>query len=111
MAQGPEEIFEPLFPTFLGVSAYPDQEKRKALVWQLDKKLQLDGARPLLAHYEGATCYQPQVKGFKMMVNSVYNGWRFEDVGDKDLFLPAIARVRQLETHKLALGIDEAVRR
>ena len=57
-----------------------DQEKRKALVWQLDKKLQLDGARPLLAHYEGATCYQPQVKGFKMMVNSVYNGWRFEDV-------------------------------
>ncbi len=30
MAQGPEEIFEPLFPTFLGVSTYPDQEKRKA---------------------------------------------------------------------------------
>ena len=27
-----------------------------------------------------ATCWQPKVKGLGMMVNSVFNGWRFEDV-------------------------------
>ena len=26
------------------------------------------------------TCWQPQVKGLTMMVNSIYNGWRMEDV-------------------------------
>ena len=28
----------------------------------------------------GATCMQPAVKGVTIMVNSIYNGWRFEDV-------------------------------
>ena len=27
-----------------------------------------------------ATCWQPHVKGLTMMVNSIYNGWRMEDV-------------------------------
>jgi peptide/nickel transport system substrate-binding protein len=27
-----------------------------------------------------ATCWQPQVKGLTMMVNGIYNGWRFEDI-------------------------------
>ena len=27
-----------------------------------------------------ATCWQPQVKGFVLQHNSIYNGWRFEDV-------------------------------
>jgi peptide/nickel transport system substrate-binding protein len=26
------------------------------------------------------TCWQPYVKGLTMMVNSIYNGYRFEDV-------------------------------
>src|SRR5712675_795014 len=61
-------------------SMEPDQEKRKQLVWEIDKKLQEDGARPIIAHYRQATCWQPRVKGLTMMVSSIFNGWRFEDV-------------------------------
>jgi peptide/nickel transport system substrate-binding protein len=61
-------------------SVMSDQEKRRKLVWQIDKKLQEDGARPIIYHNIGATCMQPQVKGVTIMVNSIYNGWRFEDV-------------------------------
>ena len=57
-----------------------DQEKRKKLVWEIDKKLQEDGARPIIFPRAPATCMQPQVKGLTMMVNSIYNGWRMEDV-------------------------------
>src|SRR6266404_161798 len=61
-------------------SMMTDQNKRKTLVWEIDRKLQEDGARPIISHNLGATCWQPQVKGLTMMVNSMYNGWRFEDV-------------------------------
>jgi ABC-type transport system substrate-binding protein len=57
-----------------------DQEKRKQLVWEIERKLAEDGARPIIYHTRAATCRQPYVKGFDSMVNSVYNGWRFEDV-------------------------------
>jgi peptide/nickel transport system substrate-binding protein len=57
-----------------------DQEKRKKLVWEIDRKLQEDAARPIIFHNRGATCWQPRVKGLTMMVNSIYNGWRMEDV-------------------------------
>jgi peptide/nickel transport system substrate-binding protein len=61
-------------------SVMSDQEQRKKLVWAIDKKLQEDAARPIILHDIGATCWQPEVKGLTMMVNSIYNGWRFEDV-------------------------------
>jgi peptide/nickel transport system substrate-binding protein len=61
-------------------SMEPDQEKRKQLVWEIDKKLQEDEARPIIYHLRFATCRQPRVKGLRMMVNSVFNGWRFEDL-------------------------------
>jgi hypothetical protein len=51
-----------------------------AAVWEIDKKLQEDGVRPLIYHLRLATCVQPQVKGLTVMVNSQYNGWRMEDV-------------------------------
>jgi len=57
-----------------------DQEKRKQLVWEIDKKLQEDVARPIIAHYRAATCWQPRVKGLTTMVSSIFNGWRFEDI-------------------------------
>jgi peptide/nickel transport system substrate-binding protein len=57
-----------------------DQEKRKRLVWEIDKKLQQDVARPILYYNPAATCWHPHVKGLTTMVNSIYNGWRFEDV-------------------------------
>jgi len=56
-----------------------DQEKRRALVWEIDRKLQEDVARPIIYHNRAGTCWQPQVKGINLMVNSIYNGWRFED--------------------------------
>jgi peptide/nickel transport system substrate-binding protein len=57
-----------------------DQAKRRELVWEIDKRLQEDGARPILYHDRAAQCWQAKVKGFTMMTNSVYNGWRMEDV-------------------------------
>ncbi len=56
-----------------------DLAKRKQLVWQIDKTLQEDLARPIIMHLIGATCWSPQVKGIDPMVNSIYNGWRLED--------------------------------
>ena len=61
-------------------SMMTDQEARKKLVWQIDKKLQEDVARPIMLHTKAATCRQPHVKGFTAMANSLYNGWRLEDV-------------------------------
>jgi len=57
-----------------------DQQKRKALVWEIDKKLQEDVARPIIYHNRGGTCWQPHLKGLVLMVNSVFNGNRFEDL-------------------------------
>ena len=57
-----------------------DPEKRKQLVWEIERKLVEDVARPVIFYPRGATCRQPEVKGLTIMVNSIYNGWRFEDV-------------------------------
>jgi len=61
-------------------SAEADPQKRRTLAWEIDKKLQEDVARPILYHGRGATCWQPAVKGITIMVNSSYNGFRFENV-------------------------------
>jgi peptide/nickel transport system substrate-binding protein len=55
-------------------------EKRRKLVWEIDKKLQEEAARPIVYHTQGGTCWQPQVKGITLMVNSIFNGNRFEDI-------------------------------
>ncbi|HEX9362063.1 MAG TPA: ABC transporter substrate-binding protein [Bradyrhizobium sp.] len=57
-----------------------DVAKRKKLVWEIDKKLQEDVARPIIFHGRMGTCWQPYVKGITIMVNSSYNGYRYEDV-------------------------------
>jgi peptide/nickel transport system substrate-binding protein len=56
-----------------------DQEKRQKLV-EIERRLAEDGARPIIFHSRVANCWQPHVKGFTSMVNSAYNGWRFEDL-------------------------------
>ena len=61
-------------------SAEADQQKRKALVWDIDKQLQEDVARPIVYHIRGGTCWQPQLKGLTLMVNGIFNGNRFEDI-------------------------------
>ena len=57
-----------------------DIEKRKKIVWEIDKQLLEDGARPVIMWNASASCWHPYVKGFRPMVNSLYNGSRFEDV-------------------------------
>jgi peptide/nickel transport system substrate-binding protein len=62
-------------------SAEADPAKRKELVWQIERRLAEDGARPIIFYPRGGTCMQPYVKGLVTMVNSIYNGYRMEDVG------------------------------
>ncbi len=57
-----------------------DPAKRKQIVWQIERMLAEAGVRPVLFYPAGASCWQPQVKGLTLMTNSIYNGWRMEDV-------------------------------
>ncbi|RYE61995.1 MAG: peptide ABC transporter substrate-binding protein, partial [Oxalobacteraceae bacterium] len=57
-----------------------DKEKRRKLVWDIEKLLVDDGARPIIDHNIAGTCWQPHVKGFVVHDNSIYNNTRFEDV-------------------------------
>jgi peptide/nickel transport system substrate-binding protein len=57
-----------------------DNEKRKKLVWEIERRLAEDGARPVIFYPRGATCRYPQVKGLTVMVNGIYNGYRYEDL-------------------------------
>jgi len=61
-------------------SAETDREKRKKLVWEIEKTLADDVARPIIGYNVANTCWDPKVKGVLLQVNSIYNGWRFEDV-------------------------------
>jgi peptide/nickel transport system substrate-binding protein len=61
-------------------SAEPDINKRKKMVWEIDKKLQEDVARPIIFHSRSGSCWQPYVKNVTIMSNSSYNGFRYEDV-------------------------------
>jgi peptide/nickel transport system substrate-binding protein len=64
---------------FVAQSEEADQEKRKTLVWEIDRRLQEDGARPAIFDYTLGTCRYPRVHGITIMENSIFNGWRFED--------------------------------
>jgi peptide/nickel transport system substrate-binding protein len=57
-----------------------DPAQRKKLVWEIEKRLVEDDARPILFYPRGTVCRQPQVKGLTIMVNSIYNGSRYEDL-------------------------------
>jgi len=56
-----------------------DMAKRKQVLWQIERKLAEENARPIIFYYPGGTCLQPHVKGLTLMVNSIYNSWRMED--------------------------------
>jgi peptide/nickel transport system substrate-binding protein len=57
-----------------------DEGKRKPLVWEIEKKLAEDGARPIIFFNRFAYCWQPRFKDWTMMVNSIINNFRMEDV-------------------------------
>ena len=61
-------------------SMEPNPAKRKEIVWHIERMLADEGVRPVVYYPAGATCYQPYVKGLTLMTNSIYNGWRMEDV-------------------------------
>ena len=50
------------------------------MVWDIERRLAEDVARPVLYHNRSGTCWQPYVKGYTPMVNSIYNGMRMEEV-------------------------------
>jgi len=57
-----------------------DIAKRKQLVWDIEKVLVEDVARPIISHGYAATCWHPRVKNLKLFQNSIYNDGRLEDV-------------------------------
>jgi len=61
-------------------SVETDLAKRKQMVWDIDKKLQEDVARPILMHARSGLCWKPYVKNMTIMNNSAYNGYRYEDI-------------------------------
>jgi peptide/nickel transport system substrate-binding protein len=61
-------------------SAEPNIEKRKKIVWEIEKKLIEDDVRPILFYTKAANCRRPQLKNLTTQVNSIYNSWRFEDL-------------------------------
>jgi peptide/nickel transport system substrate-binding protein len=63
-----------------GQSSEADPAKRKQLVWDVERVLARDASRPIIFYTKVATCWHPQVKGLNIVRNSVFNGWRYEDV-------------------------------
>lgn len=61
-------------------SQEPDIEKRKKIVWEIERVLAEDVARPIIYHFRGGTCWHPHVKGHVQHENSLYNQWRFDTV-------------------------------
>ena len=57
-----------------------DVARRKALVWEVERKLAVDVARPIVLHNVRGTCWHPHVKGVVLHMNGIYNNWRLEDV-------------------------------
>jgi peptide/nickel transport system substrate-binding protein len=57
-----------------------DVAKRKAMVWDIERKLADDVVRPIIYHDVAGACWHSYVKNVTIMVNSIYNGWRWEDV-------------------------------
>ena len=60
-------------------SVETDFDKRRRLVWQIERRLAEDAGRPIIFHPQQVTCAYPWVKGITVGVNSPYNEWRLED--------------------------------
>jgi peptide/nickel transport system substrate-binding protein len=57
-----------------------DVEKRKRIVWEVERRLAEEVVRPMIFHNRAATCWHPYVKGVVLHQNSIYGNWRLEDV-------------------------------
>jgi len=65
---------------FVAQSLESDFTKRRQMVWDIERRLAEDVVRPVIYHDVGAGCWHPYVHNVTIMVNSIYNGWRWEDV-------------------------------
>ena len=61
-------------------SQQSDLQKRTAMVWEIERKLAQDVARPIVYHNTAATCWHPHLQGYVHQQNSIYNNWRFDQV-------------------------------
>ncbi len=61
-------------------SAERDPEKRKRLVWEIERVLAEEYARPIISHGHTGQCWQPYVRNYVRQENSIYNQWRFEQL-------------------------------
>jgi peptide/nickel transport system substrate-binding protein len=61
-------------------SKEPDLEKRKAIVWEVEKRLIEEVVRPIIFHNRAYTCWHPYVRDIVLHHNSIYSNWRLEDV-------------------------------
>ena len=57
-----------------------DAERRKPLLWAIERKLAEEVARPIIFYAPGGVCWQPYVEGLTIVVTSIFNGNRREDV-------------------------------
>jgi len=57
-----------------------DPARRKQILWQIERKLADEGARPIIFYPSFNACMRPYVKGQIVMVNSIFNWFRREDV-------------------------------
>jgi peptide/nickel transport system substrate-binding protein len=57
-----------------------DVARRKQIVWQIERILAEDVARPIIMHNRGGTCWYPHLKGLVPQENAFHNTWRFEGV-------------------------------
>jgi peptide/nickel transport system substrate-binding protein len=57
-----------------------DKSKRERIIWNIERLLAEDAARPSIVWGAAGNCWQPYVKNFRPHDNSQYNNTRFEDV-------------------------------
>ena len=57
-----------------------DHDKRTKIVWDIERLLAEDAARPSILWSTAGNCWQPHVRGYHPHDNSQYNNSRFEDV-------------------------------
>ena len=56
-----------------------NQDRRKTLVWEIERLLAEDVARPMIFYAPAANCWNPKLKGLTIPINGIYNGWRMEE--------------------------------
>jgi len=61
-------------------SSEADERRRKQQVWAIERKLAEDVARPIIFYASAGSCWHPNVKGVMLMVNSIFNSYRYEDI-------------------------------